>query len=142
MSAKSRPKAKNAKAKPKKAQAKKPAKAAPVAQKPKKQPKERRVKEQAPAPQKEAKQVKTERVNLGPPPVATVAARHIDRLQDRKGRGFSSGELDSAGVSLEVARRHGLSLDIRRRSVLEGNVAALSAWLKAPAPVKRQAAAE
>ncbi len=138
MSAKSRPRAKKAKnskanAKPKKAQPKRPVKAAPPTQKPKKQPKEKKVKEQKPAAQS---QPKTERVELGPAPAAAVAARHMDSMHERKGRGFSFGELASAGVSMAIALRQNLSLDVRRRSVVEGNVEALKAWLKAPAPVK------
>jgi ribosomal protein L13E len=77
--------------------------------------------------------VKAEPVVLGPPPKATIATRHIDSLHERPARGFSFGELASAGVPLNAARREGLSLDIRRRSVVEGNVDALKEWFKSPA---------
>jgi ribosomal protein L13E len=82
--------------------------------------------------------VKVERVELGPAPAAVVSARHIDSSQERPGRGFSFGELASAGVPLNAAKREGLSVDVRRRSVLEGNVAALKGWFKSPkaAPAK------
>jgi ribosomal protein L13E len=77
--------------------------------------------------------VKAEPIALGPPPQATIASRHIDSLHERSARGFSFGELASAGVPLNAAKREGLSLDIRRRSVVEGNVEALKGWFKSPA---------
>jgi ribosomal protein L13E len=77
--------------------------------------------------------VKAEPVVLGPPPGATIASRHIDSLHERSARGFSFGELASAGVPLNAAKREGLSLDIRRRSVVEGNVEVLKGWFKSPA---------
>jgi ribosomal protein L13E len=77
--------------------------------------------------------VKAEPVVLGPPPGATIASRHIDSLHERSARGFSFGELASAGVPLNAAKREGVSLDIRRRSVVEGNVEALKGWFKSPA---------
>ena len=127
MSAKSKSKPKKAaKTKPKVTKAKRAAKAAPPVQKARKEKKEA---EQKPATQKTAKPA---RVELGPTPAAVVAARHVDSLRERKGRGFSFGELSSAGVSLETARRQSLSLDVRRRSVVEGNVQMLKAWLEAP----------
>ena len=39
----------------------------------------------------------------------------------------------TAGVPLNAAKREGVSLDIRRRSVVEGNVEALKGWFKSPA---------
>jgi ribosomal protein L13E len=77
--------------------------------------------------------VKAEPVALGPPPKATVATMHVDSLHERSARGFSFGELASAGIPLNAAKREGLSLDIRRRSVVEGNVDALKGWFKSPA---------
>jgi ribosomal protein L13E len=74
--------------------------------------------------------VKAEPVVLGPPPEAAILSRHIDSLHERLARGFSFGELASAGVPLNAAKREGLSLDIRRRSVVEGNVEALKGWFK------------
>jgi len=78
--------------------------------------------------------VKSVHVELGPPPVATVAVRHVDSdsLHERDARGFSFGELSSAGVALNAAKREGLNLDIRRRSVVEGNVELLKGWFKTP----------
>jgi ribosomal protein L13E len=77
--------------------------------------------------------VKAEPLTLGPPPQATIATRHIDSLHERSARGFSFGELASAGVPPNAAKREGLSLDIRRRSVVEGNVEALKGWFKSAA---------
>jgi len=104
---------------------------APVEEKPKKAaPKPKKVAERKEAPAKVS--VKAEPVVLGPPPGATVVSRHIDSLSERPGRGFSFGELASAGVPLNTARREGLSLDVRRRSVEGGNVEALKGWFKSP----------
>ena len=132
---KAKPKEKKAPARkapaPKVQKAKKAAKA-PVAEKPKKAaPKAKKVAERKEAPAKVS--VKAEPVVLGPPPGARVASRHIDSLHERPGRGFSFGELASAGVPLNTARREGLSLDLRRRSVVEGNVEALKGWFKSSA---------
>ena len=105
----------------------KPKSAPPMAKKPvEKKPVE---KKEAPA----KVSVKAEPVILGAPPEATIASRHIDSLHERSARGFSFGELASAGVPLNAAKREGLSLDIRRRSVVEGNVEALKEWFKSPA---------
>ncbi|MGH9919347.1 MAG: ribosomal protein L13e [Nitrososphaerales archaeon] len=104
-------------------------KKAPAEEKPKRAaPKAKKVTEKKEAPSKVS--VKAEPVVLGPPPGATIASRHIDSVHERPGRGFSYGELASAGVPLNTARREGLSLDVRRRSVLEGNVESLKSWLK------------
>jgi ribosomal protein L13E len=89
----------------------------------------------APAEKKEAQPkavVKVERVELGPPPDASVSVRHLgsDSLFERAARGFSFGELASAGVPLNAAKREGLSIDLRRRSVSEGNVERLKVWFK------------
>lgn len=131
MSSKAKPKAKKAaagktKAKPKVAKTKKPAKARAKAKKAPKAPKEAKPSAPAPAP---AKVERKEPVALGPAPSPVVSARHVDSMHDRPGRGFSFGELDSAGVSVVTAKREGLSMDIRRRSVVEGNVQALKEWL-------------
>jgi len=76
-------------------------------------------------------------VKFGPLPWANVLARHIDTLHERAARGFSFGELRSAGVEMGVAKREGLAMDIRRRSVVEGNVELLKAWLKSATPAKK-----
>ena len=70
---------------------------------------------------------------LGPPPAPVVSSRHMDSMHERAGRGFSFAELDSAGVPESRAKREGVSVDVRRRSVLEDNVEALKAWYRTPA---------
>jgi hypothetical protein len=95
-----------------------------------KKPVEKKVVEKKEVPVKVS--VKAEPVVLGPPPEATIASRHIDSLHERSARGFSFGELASAGVPLNAAKREGVSLDLRRRSVVKGNVEALRGWFKGP----------
>jgi len=117
---------------PKVSKTKKAAKSPAEEEKPKKAtPKPKKAAERKETPAMAA--VKAEPVVLGPLPEATIASRHIDSMHERPGRGFSFGELASAGVPLNAARREGLSLDIRRRSVVEGNVEALKGWFKTPA---------
>ncbi len=91
--------------------------------------KEKKAAEKKEAPQQKPV-VRAERVNVGPAPFAVVAARHAESLRERAARGFSFGELASAGVPIQAARREGLSVDVRRRSVLEGNVDLLKGWYK------------
>ncbi len=114
---------------------KKVVKAAPAAKEKKAAPRAKKPAEKKEAPPKEV--VKVERVELGTPPLATVEVRHVDSdsLHERVARGFSFGELASAGIPLNSAKREGLDLDIRRRSVVEGNVEALKAWFKNPGQV-------
>jgi ribosomal protein L13E len=138
---KAKPKAKKAAVRkapgPKVSKTKKPVKVAVEEEKPKKatpRPKKEAEKKEGPA----KVVVKAEPVRLGPAPGAIVASRHIDSLQERAARGFSFGELSSAGVPLNVAKREGLSLDVRRRSVVAGNVEALKGWLKSPAPAGKK----
>ena len=106
--------------------------AAPVEEKPKKvAPKAKKLVEKKEVPAKAV--VKPRPVKLGPPPGAIIVARRVDSLRERAARGFSFGELASAGVPVNAAKRGGLSLDIRRRTVLDGNVEALKGWLKSSA---------
>ena len=128
---------------PKVSKTKKATKAPPEEEKSKRpatKAKKRGEKKEAPDNAKVA--VKAEPLRLGPPPEATVASRHIDSMHERPGRGFSFGELASAGVPLNAARRQGLQLDIRRRSVVEGNVEVLRVWFKSPAKSSPETAAE
>lgn len=83
---------------------------------------------------------KAEKVKLGTAPVALVESRHLDSMHEREARGFSFGELSSAGVSLSIAKGNGLSLDVRRRSVHEGNVERLKGWLGAKAAQRKSQA--
>jgi len=81
---------------------------------------------------------KPEPLKLGPPPMAIVATRHVDSdsLHERQARGFSFGELSSAGVPLNAAKSHDLSVDIRRRSVVAKNVETLKGWMQPDANKK------
>lgn len=113
---------------PKVSKTKKAAKA-PLEQKQKKAaPKAKKAVEEKEGPSKVV--AKAEPKVLGLPPGATVASRHIDSMHERPARGFSFGELASAGVPMNAAKREGLSLDVRRRSVVEWNVEALKGWFK------------
>jgi len=127
--------------KPKVSKTKKAAKAPVEEEKPKKvAPKAKKAAERKEAPAKVV--VKAETVVLGPLPEATVTSRHIDSMHERPARGFSFGELAAAGVPLNAARREGLSLDIRRRSVVDGNVETLKGWFKGPARSASERTAE
>jgi ribosomal protein L13E len=76
-----------------------------------------------------------EKQTRGPPPLAVVQARHGDGMVERPARGFSMGELGRAEVPYHVARRLGIQLDLRRRSILEGNVSTLKRWYSPPKKV-------
>jgi len=65
-------------------------------------------------------------------PVALVSSRHLGDLIEREARGFSLGELGSAGLTLSSASSLGLMSDIRRRTVLEKNVESLKSWFTPP----------
>ena len=64
----------------------------------------------------------------GKTPEAMVSSRHGTGMVNRLGRGFSTGELSGAGLSPRLATNWGVSLDVRRRSVIQGNVDALRTW--------------
>jgi ribosomal protein L13E len=117
--------------KPKVVKTKKIAKVeAPEEEKPKKvTPKVKKAVEKE-APAKAAARAKP--AALGPPPSAVIVARRVDSLRERAARGFSFGELTSAGIPVNAAKREGVTLDIRRRTVLDGNVKALRGWFKSP----------
>lgn len=84
----------------------------------------------------------------GEAPRAMVSSRHEGSMVEREARGFSVGELGSAGFTLGVANRLGLATDIRRRTVLERNVESLRSWFSppkqvpAPKPVMQERAEE
>jgi ribosomal protein L13E len=61
-------------------------------------------------------------------PAPTVLARHESEMHERAARGYSLGELKSVEMGLNTAKRSGVPLDLRRRSVLDGNVAKLKGW--------------
>ena len=76
-------------------------------------------------------------------PLAIVSARHGTGTITRQGKGFSFGELSGGGLSRILAARWGVKVDQRGRSVLIGNVKALTAWHAsgAKAAVEREAKA-
>ena len=78
----------------------------------------------------EPKRVVEERAQkpAGAPPFAVVEARHGRRLMHRQARGYSMGEVAQACLDFGLARKWGLLVDDRRRSVLEGNTASLRKW--------------
>ena len=69
----------------------------------------------------------------GKVPEAVVESRHGIGMVTRPGRGFSLGELTGAGLASRTAAGWGARVDVRRRSVLEGNVALLKGWGGHPA---------
>ncbi len=71
-------------------------------------------------------------------PMAMVSSRHGTDTVTRLGRGFSFGELAGAGLAPRLASKWGVSVDLRRRSVLEHNVSSLKSWGGHAAPAKKR----
>lgn len=51
-------------------------------------------------------------------------------LKTRRGRGFSIGELKEAGIEVNLARRLGIYIDKRRKSIHKENVEQLKKFLE------------
>lgn len=78
----------------------------------------------------------------GRAPEAMVMSRHGTAMVARRGRGFSLGEMSGAGIPPRMADAWGVSVDARRRSVIEANVSALKEWHSHPptaSAVKKEA---
>ena len=102
--------------------------------------KRRRAKASAAEARKERKTAPRERITKpkGAVPEAMVSARHSAETISRHGRGFSLGEVAGAQLPLAIARRWGLRVDVRRRSVLDGNVVSLRAWAAGAKKIKTE----
>ena len=70
-------------------------------------------------------------------PEAFVFSRRGTDMVNRSGRGFSRGELSGAGLAPRLATDWGVRTDVRRRSVLEGNVESLKTWTASQEPVRK-----
>lgn len=116
---------------PRKKAAKKKA-AKPRATRKKSEPKQETEQTEAPAPA----------VKLGPSPHAVVLSRYEGDMHERRGKGFSFGELASVGLNKVMALGLGVPVDIRRRSTLEGNVSALKGWYQPPLKKAKEPRAE
>lgn len=62
-------------------------------------------------------------------PIALVKNRKEPLHVVKEGKGFSHGELSKVKISFDVARRIGLRIDPRRKSVHEENIKVLKEWL-------------
>jgi ribosomal protein L13E len=110
------------------------------AKKPQKVAAKKRRAEDEPKPMKEeVAQTKPEEIARpkGPAPHALVSSRLGGKMIERQGRGFSIGEMEGAELSPAKALGWHLSLDIRRRTVLDGNVLALKKWFVPPIVVAK-----
>ena len=72
-------------------------------------------------------------------PEATVSSRRGTEMVLRLGKGFSLGEITGAGLSRRLLMERGVPVDIRRRSVLDGNLESLKQWgLRAVQPPRKK----
>jgi len=63
-------------------------------------------------------------------PKPLVRRKHKGVIKVREGRGFSPRELEAVELTVREARKLGLYVDERRRSLREENVEALKRFLK------------
>ena len=61
-------------------------------------------------------------------PIARVSRLKNSKQVKARGKGFSIKELNKAGVSIEIARKYGLRIDSRRKSVHQENIEKLKKW--------------
>jgi len=71
-------------------------------------------------------------ISRPPVPVPAVNVRHQASMKMRRARGYSIGEITSAGITLISASRWRVPFDKRRKSLLSENAEKLKAWLKSP----------
>ncbi len=71
-------------------------------------------------------------------PIPVVYSRHDGDMLKREGRGFSIPELKEAKLDIQTARKLGIRVDTRRRSLIEENVKSLKAILKPRTHAKRK----
>ncbi len=76
----------------------------------------------------------------GRPPMASVSSRHGSGMITRHSKGFSLTELGGVGLGFGQAKNWGVPVDLRRRSTLEPNMAALKKWYQPPAKPAPKAA--
>jgi hypothetical protein len=62
--------------------------------------------------------------------IAEPTAKSPRDARPRRGRGFSNDEVSQAGLTIDEARRMGLIVDIKRKTVHPENVAALKQYIK------------
>jgi ribosomal protein L13E len=75
-------------------------------------------------------------------PFATVTSRNGPDTVERRGRGFSQGELMGASVSRSLALKWGVPTDTRRRTNLDSNVQLLKKWFSGAKKTEKAAAPE
>jgi len=62
--------------------------------------------------------------------IAEPTVRTPKNARPRRGRGFSKDEIEQAGLNIEDARKMGLMVDLRRRTVYPENIEALKQYMK------------